>query len=570
MDRDSLLFASTHVGLNTLGWVHGLGLRENWIRWAPEILLGLAGLGFLGLALRKLILSPGSTLGSSRLRGLAAALAICGALQILSGLSGDTPSRRAWVGMLTAFVCVCTAVSLTCVASRRELGHSRQNFERELASRQRAEEALRNSEAAARKLAEADIRKNEFLAMLGHELRNPLAPIRSAIKIMKQRGGDDPEVCWARDVIDHQVHQMAQLVDDLLEISRVTSGKVRLQREPVDAATIVAYAVETSRPVVEARHHRLSISVPADSPYVDADPIRMAQVLSNLLNNAAKYTEQAGRIRLTVATEGSQVIFRVRDNGIGIPPEMLSSIFEVFAQVDHSLDRSQGGLGLGLTLVKSLVEMHGGSVQALSEGLNMGSEFVVRLPLLAPSRTACEAHEAIDVIEEIDPLPKKAQLTRTPRKVLVVDDNVAWAQSLAMVLRLEGHDAMVAHDGAEAIEQVRTFRPAIVLMDIGLPGMSGYDVASSIRSDEELSRGIALMVAVTGYAEDEARKRSRESGFDHHLIKPVDPDLVLALVSSLEWDDAQSQAEAERSSAPAPALVTSRSSLGAGDDRRRS
>ena len=218
--------------------------------------------------------------------------------------------------------------------------------------------------------------------MLGHELRNPLAPIRNAVKVMKQLGSDDPDLCWARDVVDHQVRQMAQLVDDLLEISRVTSGKVRLQKEPVDVATIVAYAIETSRPVLESHHHRLSIALPPEPVHVDADSIRMAQVLSNLLNNAAKYTQPGGQIRLAAAAEGAEVVFRVRDNGIGIPPEMLSRIFDLFAQVDHSLDHSQGGLGLGLTLVRSLVEMHGGSVQALSEGLSRGSEFIVRLPIL--------------------------------------------------------------------------------------------------------------------------------------------------------------------------------------------
>ena len=254
----------------------------------------------------------------------------------------------------------------------------------DVSERKRLEDQLR---AHASELAKADTRKNEFLAMLGHELRNPLAPIRNAVKIMKQRGSEDPALCWARDVIDHQIKQLSQLVDDLLEISRVTRGKVRLQKEVVDVAVIVAYAVETSRPVIDANRHRLSIALPPGPIQIDADAVRMAQVLSNLLNNAAKYTEEGGHIRMAVRVEDDQVVFRVRDNGIGIPPEMLSSIFDLFTQVDHSLDRSHGGLGLGLTLVRSLVEMHGGSVQAASEGLGKGSEFRVSLPIWRQAET---------------------------------------------------------------------------------------------------------------------------------------------------------------------------------------
>jgi len=269
--------------------------------------------------------------------------------------------------------------------------------------------------------------------------------------------------------------------------------------------------------------------------FVEADSIRMAQVLSNLLNNAAKYTKPGGQIRLGVAVEGAEVAFRVRDTGIGIPAEMLSQVFDLFTQVDHSLDHSQGGLGLGLTLVRSLVEMHGGTVQALSDGPNRGSEFIVRLPIL-PEATADAA-----------PSPKTAPAapTRSPaqedgasapsRRVLVVDDNVSSAQSLALVLKLEGYDVQVAHDGAVVLEAARRFRPEVVLMDIGLPGMDGYQLARRLRQEQDLGAGIALLVAVTGYAEDEARRRSHEAGFDHHLVKPIDPDALLALLSSLEW-----------------------------------
>jgi CheY-like chemotaxis protein/two-component sensor histidine kinase len=360
-----------------------------------------------------------------------------------------------------------------------------------------------------------------------------MAPIRNAVKIIKHRVSDDRELCWARDVVDHQVRQMAELVDDLLEISRVTTGKVRLQKEPIDVATIVAFAVETSRPMIEILHHRLSIVLPPGPVIVDADSLRMAQVLSNLLNNAAKYSKSGGQIRLAVTVEGSEAVFRVRDRGIGIPPEMLAQIFDLFTQVDHSLDHSQGGLGLGLTLVRNLVEMHGGSVSAHSEGLGQGSEFVVRLPILPESKAKLEK-ALFD--SSTKPVLARAANVRS-RRVLVVDDNVSSAQSLAMILKLDGHDVQVAHDGTVALDAVCRFRPEAVLMDIGLPGMDGYEVASWLQQRPELRESIMLLAAVTGYAEDEARRRSREAGFDHHLVKPVDPEVVLALLASLEWTE---------------------------------
>jgi len=471
---------------------------------------------------------------------LGAFLVLCGLSQLASVIVGGQVNRQGGMSLLAAVACWAAALVLRPPAIPAPYTRDVEDYEREIAERQRAEAALRTSEAETRKLAEAHTRKNEFLAMLGHELRNPLAPIRNAVKIMKQRGSDDPDLCWARDVVDHQVRQMGQLVDDLLEISRVTSGKVRLQKEPVDVATIVAFAIETSRPGIEAQHHRLSIALPSSPVFVEADSIRMAQVLSNLLSNAAKYTARGGLIRLTVAAEGAEVVFRIRDNGIGIPPEMLARIFELFAQVDHSLDHSQGGLGLGLTLVKNLVEMHGGSVEARSEGLNRGgSEFVVRLPILTEARA-----EGEPVPQTSEPRLARGARSSTPgRRVLVVDDNVASAQSLATILKLEGHDVRVAYDGRLALEAVVSFRPQVVLMDIGLPGMDGYEAARRLRGDPDLGAGIALLVAVTGYAEDEARRSSREAGFDHHLVKPVDPDIVLALISSLEWDQAAGRPE---------------------------
>jgi CheY-like chemotaxis protein/anti-sigma regulatory factor (Ser/Thr protein kinase) len=305
---------------------------------------------------------------------------------------------------------------------------------------------------------------------------------------------------------------------------------------PVDVATIVAFAVETSRPAIDVQHHRLSIALPPDAVWVEADSIRLAQVLSNLLNNAAKYTEPPGQIRLSVEVEAAHAVFRVRDNGIGIAPEMVPRIFDLFAQVDHTLDRSQGGLGLGLTLVRSLVEMHGGSVEAQSEGPGRGSEFVVRLPVLdrrsssaefAPKPVGPDPVPAVAALEARIPEPESGTLMR---RILVVDDNASAAESMAMILKVEGYDVRIAYDGGSALEAVRNFRPEVILMDITLPGIDGHEVARRLRDDPELASGIELLIALTGHAGADARRRSREAGFHHHLIKPVDPDSVLALL----------------------------------------
>jgi PAS domain S-box-containing protein len=418
----------------------------------------------------------------------------------------------------------------------------------DLSERKRLEDELRKR---ASELAEADARKNEFLAMLGHELRNPLAPIRNAVKIMKQRGSEDPSLCWARDVIDHQVRQMGQLVDDLLEISRVTRGKVRLQKEVVDVAIIISYAVETSRPIIDSHRHRLSIALPSTPVQVEADPVRMAQVLSNLLNNAAKYTEERGQIRLAVSLEEDTVVFHVRDNGIGIPAEMLSSVFDLFTQVDRSLDRSQGGLGLGLTLVRSLVEMHGGTVQAASDGLGKGSQFSIRLPVWKPVKSPVQEPAVLESDAAQDGgVASNAGSAPRGRKVLVVDDNVTWAESLALLLGLEGHEAEVVHDGPTALQALRKFHYEVVFMDIGLPHMDGYEVARRLRHEPGL--GQPMLVAITGYAEDEARRRSHEAGYDHHLVKPVDPEAILALLASMEWSEADPPRHALNEPGPRP------------------
>lgn len=372
-----------------------------------------------------------------------------------------------------------------------------------------------------RDIQDGDRRKNEFLAMLAHELRNPLAPIRNAVQVLRKLDLRDDDLHWANDVITRQVEQMVRLVDDLLDISRITGGKIQLQREPVDIATVIARAVETSRPLIDARRHELSVTLPCEPLIVDADKVRLAQVLANLLNNAAKYTSDGGQIWLNVECAPDEVVFRVRDSGIGISKEMLSSVFDLFTQANHSLDRSQGGLGIGLTLVRRLVELHGGAVQALSDGANRGSEFVIRLPILAERFVAG--------------VPTNGQRhdnsERPTRRVFVVDDNEDSSRSLARLLRMNGHDVRIALDGPSALAELAEFTPDVVLLDIGLPGMDGFEVARAIR---RMPGGDQVtLVALTGYGQDDDRRRSREAGFNQHMIKPIDFDALEAIFTSL-------------------------------------
>jgi signal transduction histidine kinase/DNA-binding response OmpR family regulator len=371
-----------------------------------------------------------------------------------------------------------------------------------------------------RDIQENDRRKNEFLAMLAHELRNPLAPIRNAVEVLRRLGRDDADVQWANDVISRQVEQLVRLVDDLLDISRISGGKIQLRKEPVDLASVVTRAVETSRPLIDARKHELTVSFPAEPLYVDADVVRLAQVLANLLNNAAKYTEVGGKIELDASRVGDEAVVRVRDNGIGISPEMLSRIFDLFTQVDRSLDRAQGGLGIGLTLVRRLVEKHKGTVHAFSDGANQGSEFVVRLPVLP--------HAPAAALPGIRP-PRQAD-ERTPRRILIVDDHPDVARSLARLLRLSGHEVKTALNGPDALAELADYRPQVVLLDIGLPGMDGYQVARAIRNHPGTES--TLLIALTGYGQQEDFRRSQEAGFDRHVIKPVDPDALLSMIST--------------------------------------
>jgi len=368
-------------------------------------------------------------------------------------------------------------------------------------------------------LAEADRQKNEFLAMLAHELRNPLAPMRNALHIMKMPGADAGTVKTSRDMMERQMHQLVRLVDDLLDVSRIIRGKIDLRCEQVDLAVVVARAVETAQPVVDAHGHELSVSLPDPPVLVQADPVRLSQVIANLLTNAAKYTDKAGRIYLSAEREGEGAAIRVRDAGLGISAEFLPHVFDLFAQGDRSLARSQGGLGIGLTLVKRLVEMHGGRVSATSAGENQGSEFTVHLPALAHAQLAQEAGPGA--------YPRTTDALR--KRVLVVDDNVDAADSIAMILRMSGYDVRCVYDGHSVLQVAGAYHPDVIVLDIGLPGMSGYDVARQLRQEPQFRE--TPLVAVTGYGQDEDRRQSREAGFDYHLTKPVDPDALQALVA---------------------------------------
>ena len=368
-------------------------------------------------------------------------------------------------------------------------------------------------------LAEADRRKSEFLALLGHELRNPLAPLRNALAVLDPDDPDRETIRWAKGLLGRQVDQIVRLVDGLLDLSRMMQGKLDLRKERVELSSIVANAVETARPTIDAKGHKLTVSLPAEPIVLDADPIRLAQAFTNLLINAAKYSEPGGQITLTAVREGAEVVVSVRDTGVGIAPEMLHRIFILFMQEGRSADRSQGGLGVGLALVKSLVEMHGGVVQARSEGLGRGSEFIVRLP--AP---------AIAAAPEPKGGRKPTELGWPHRRILVVDDNVDSTNALAkMLTRLYSEEVRVAHDGPEALAAAEEFRPEIVLLDIGLPGMDGYEVARRLQSRPE-AEGM-LLVALTGWGQESDRERSREAGFDGHLVKPVDPEALRDLLS---------------------------------------
>jgi PAS domain S-box-containing protein len=389
---------------------------------------------------------------------------------------------------------------------------------RDITGRKAAEEEQRRLLAA---LSEADRRKDEFLAMLAHELRNPLAPIRNALHVMKQAGADGAVLERVREMMERQVQHMTRMVDDLLDVSRITRGKIELRKEAVDLASVVERTVEAIRPLIEDRRQELTVDLPPEPVRLEADPTRLEQVLANLLNNAAKYTDHGGHVWLTARQEGGELVLRVKDTGVGMAPAMLPRIFEPFVQADRVLHQSQGGLGIGLTLVRRLVEMHGGNVSAYSEGPGKGSEFVVRLPALSPKQPITGERSAGEGSESVGAAPQ--------HRILVVDDNVDAAESLAMLLRMEGQDVRVAHDGPAALAAVEADPPDLVFLDIGMPVMNGYDVARRLRQRPGLEK--LVLVAMTGWGQEEDRRRSQEAGFDHHLVKPVEPDALHRLLA---------------------------------------
>ncbi|MBV9122514.1 MAG: response regulator, partial [Planctomycetes bacterium] len=358
--------------------------------------------------------------------------------------------------------------------------------------------------------------RDEFLAMLAHELRNPLAPILNAVQIMAERGLQDPSLRRARDVVERQGRHMARLLDDLLDISRITRGRIELRKTPLDLQTVLAQAVQTSRLLLQERRHQLLVDLPRGPLPVEADSTRLEQIFANLLNNAARYTEPGGRIHLTAERAGAEVVTRVRDNGMGIPPEMLTRIFEPFQQLDHSLARSQGGLGIGLTLVRRLVEMHGGVVEALSEGPGQGSEFVVRLPLSTANANVREEKTG-------------EGSASSSCRVLLIEDNDDSREMLKELLELWGHQVEIATDGLEGLARILAAPPDLVLVDIGLPGLDGYQVARRVRAAPH-GKNIFL-AALTGYGQKEDRRRTKEAGFNTHLTKPVDLDELSRLLA---------------------------------------
>lgn len=373
-------------------------------------------------------------------------------------------------------------------------------------------------------LRQNDRRMDEFLAMLAHELRNPLAPIASAISMLNiSNTNDNPVISRACDIIERQTRQLTRIVDDLLDASRITRGKVVLQKQPLSISAMVADAIEISNPLISALNHRMDVTLPPNDLFVDGDGARLSQVLANVLNNAARYTEDGGDIWLSVRQEENEVLISVRDTGIGLPPELLTDIFNIFTQSERSIDRSQGGLGIGLTIARSVIELHDGRIEARSQGPGHGSEFVIHLPMLEQQPSD---HAQREIAFSVD---------KNIRRVLVVDDNRDAADGMAMLLDMSGHITKTAYDGLEAIAAVESFKPELVLLDIGLPYMDGYAVAKHLRQQPG-GRDLVL-AALTGYGDDDDRRRSRESGFDYHFVKPMEFSILTELLEQMGAPD---------------------------------
>lgn len=396
---------------------------------------------------------------------------------------------------------------LTEVGRRAEaLEQSNSTLEHEMAERRSAEEALRV----------ADRRKDEFLATLAHELRNPLAPLRNGLEILRLTGQDPEKSLQVREMMQRQLNQMVRLVDDLLDVSRITTDRLVIKKEPVSLQAVLRSAIETARPVIDAKHHSFSLDILDEPVTLLGDAARLSQVFSNLLNNAARYTPEGGAIRLEAKLEGAYVIVEVSDTGIGLTPAALASIFGMFVQVDHSLERTNAGLGVGLSLAKRLAELHGGTIEASSDGLGKGSQFVVRLlpaayPLAVTQESAARTHEP-----------------GASHRILLADDNIDFVDGFALILRQLGHEVSVAHDGATAIEASATFHPEFAFLDIGLPHVNGYDLARRLRATSATAKSV--LTAVTGWGQQADRTLAREAGFDYHLVKPVDFEMIYQIL----------------------------------------
>ena len=411
-----------------------------------------------------------------------------------------------------------------------ELEAANRSLQSEIAERTRAEQALK----------EADRHKDEFLAMLAHELRNPLAPIHSAVELMRLRPLVDPQLSWARDVIARQLTSLTRLVDDLLDVSRITRGKINLTRQVVDLEGLISRAVETVHPLFDEQKHQLTLELPEPGVKVFGDPTRLTQAIANVLGNAAKYTDTGGQISLAAFVRENDVEIRVRDNGIGIHPELLPHVFELFTQLNRTDGRTQGGLGIGLALVQRLVQMHGGEVSAVSDGPGKGSEFVIRLPLLREDSGAMDAQpdaaveaaapSASEMASVVRPLVT-AGAARMARRILIADDNNDALESLATLLQLSGHEVFTATNGGTALQSAERNLPEVALLDIGMPMLDGYEVAKRIRAQPWGQR--ITLVALTGWGQDSDRRRSREAGFDSHLVKPLDLETLTDLLARL-------------------------------------
>jgi signal transduction histidine kinase len=424
---------------------------------------------------------------------------------------------------------------------RRELALVNESLEKEIADREDAQAALvRANEELERRVAErtdaltrahasaqqseerlreTDRRKDEFLAMLAHELRNPLAPLSNAVQILTLANSPDPRLEMAAGLIGRQVKQLTRLVDDLLDVSRISRGKLELRRQRVTLEDVVRSAVETCEPMIASRNQRLTVVLPPRPVLLDADPARLTQSLMNLLNNSAKYTEPGGHIALEAVPDRDRIAIAVTDDGIGIPPDMLSRVFEIFVQLDQRLERTQGGLGVGLALVKNIVEMHGGTIVAASDGLGCGSRFTMHLPIAASSARGAGDDGA-----------DRQNDSAVKQRILVAEDGPDAAESFRILLTIMGHDVRVVNDGEQAVTAAREFRPDLIIMDLGMPRMNGYDAARAIRASAGGTE--PLMVALTGWGQPEDQRRSLEAGFDRHLTKPVDPKLLRSLLET--------------------------------------